>query len=103
MGLYMIFWDLDAAELGYYRRIPVVAYIVPHLDPETPEENLPDLGYDPTAPTASDVKGAAKTVENLPPSEFDNLKELRKNYKIVEYMYETRKSLGSLPLTIQSE
>ena len=34
MGLYMIFWDLDAAELGYYHRIPVVAYIVLHLDPE---------------------------------------------------------------------
>jgi hypothetical protein len=61
-----------------------------YVNPETPKESLHVLGC-PSAPIVSDVRPGATTIEDLSANELDDLKERRKNYRIAEQRYETRK------------
>ena len=54
-----------------------------YVNPETPKESLHVLGC-PSAPTVSDVRPGATTIEDLSANELDDLKERRKNYRIAE-------------------
>src|SRR6266850_194316 len=72
------------------------------INPNTPSASLPEFTR-PVAPKPGDVKAGATSVEGLTPAELDDLKEQRKDYRIADQRYNTkREALGSLRAIIQS-